>query len=107
MTRKHLIAAIAAVSVMLIAIGSLYLRGGSTPVDVDSAVRRFRTTPIEEAPPQVNSNTGRPQAAAQAAKPNAVAKTAATRSTTTNEPLRRLTPYSRCAFRLQAMCIQP
>lgn len=62
--RSHVAAGIAAISVITIATGIFYVRGGSTPVDVDAAIERYRTTTLgrpSEAP-------GVPRRSAPAAK---------------------------------------
>ena len=43
--RSGIAVAVAGVLILVLAAGFLYLRGGSTPVSVDSAVRQFRTQP--------------------------------------------------------------
>ncbi len=74
MTRRSGIAAlIAAVSVLFLAAGFVYLRGGSTPVGVDSAVERFRERrPIEvheEGAVAGDSVTSSPPSSAQRVQP--------------------------------------
>lgn len=49
--RRHFVPALAAASVITIATGMFYVRGGSTPVDVGNAIERFRTsTSLAQAP---------------------------------------------------------
>ncbi len=48
--RLHVAAGTAAMSVIAIAVGVFYLRGGSSPVDVAEAVERFRTTTTSVTP---------------------------------------------------------
>lgn len=61
MTRRSRIASlIAAVSVLFLAAGFVYLRGGSTPVPVDSAVDRFRLRTQSLVPVPNETTTPRP-----------------------------------------------
>jgi hypothetical protein len=89
MTRRSGIASlIAAISVLFLAAGFAYLRGGSTPVGVDSAVEHYR----QQQPIQLGEErpAAGPSASTEPSSRESAVKKVATKVTTTSDGLRPL-----------------
>lgn len=94
--RRHLVPALAAASVITIAAGIFYVRGGSTPVDVGNAVERFRTgATLTQAPAPTTAPRTRTQARAASAAPERATSetTRATDASPRGRPLPRAGVY--------------